>query len=67
MPLPNSLFYSMSNRQALTVQQLIIKNTILVRSYKNQYSRLKEYGNSHFLGKIFFRDGWVIIDNVGDE
>lgn len=66
MPLPNRLFYRLSSGDARAARILISRFIALVRNYLDRPTYLTEYPQAHFQGKIYFREGWVALNDDGE-
>lgn len=51
--------------QASTIQTLITRLIAAGIHYPNRPSVLNEYPDAHFMGQVFFRDGWILVADDG--
>lgn len=62
MPMPG-MSYRFSPDELAIAKSLIVQLVGVVRRYAEKPAFLAEFPNSHFLGDVYFIDGWAALNN----
>ena len=66
MPRPG-LSYRFSEEEWAVIKPMIVHLVHAVKNYGERPAFLTEFPNSHFLGNVFFVDGWAILNDEGTD
>jgi hypothetical protein len=59
------LSYRFSEEEWDIIKSMLVRLVNAVKSQQDRPSFLNEYPNAHFLGGVFFADGWAILNDEG--